>query len=305
MGLQPPTSATPVEDLVDEHADEHADEYEARRSVMVDALVEAMESLPANPTAAMQVMWLADGAKTDANALASAIELDPGLTARVLRLANSAFYSPYGSVSSVSRAVVNVGFSTVKALATAALTGLDDAPELPVDFWEHAAKVAHAASQVARHFGAPGKDAFALGLLHDVGEGLLCTIDTESWRTIEATTASKTNERFSAEVAAFGMTHAEVAGRVLDAWKLPRELVRTIYDHHRAPSSDREMTPLALSLAAGEAIAELYCDDPDPARASKLRFELERSGLAPDFLDRIGPRLAAETATLTEALAGE
>ena len=277
-------------------------------TMMVEALLDAMESLPANPSVAMRVLWLADGSRTDAAALANAIESDPGLTARVLRLANSVYYSPGGSVGNVARAVVNVGFGSVKALATAALTGLDTAPELPHHFWEHAAQVAHASSLAAHYFGAPAKDTFALGLLHDIGEGLLCTIDAPTWRAIETDTMATTPERLEAEISAFGMTHAEVAGRVLEAWKLPPELYRPIFDHHasampRDPDpTEEEPGPLALALAAGEAIAELFCDRPTAKRSARLRRDLEKSGIADDFVRRIGRRLSVESAGLTEAL---
>ena len=280
------------------------------RTIMVETLLDAMESLPANPSVAMRVLWLADGSRTDAAALANAIESDPGLTARVLRLANSVYYSPGGAVSNVARAVVNVGFGSVKALATAALTGLDTAPELPHHFWEHAAQVAHASSLAARHFGAPAKDTFALGLLHDVGEGLLCMVDARTWRSIETDTPAVTTERLDAEISAFGMTHAEVAGRVLEAWKLPVDLHQTISDHHALLSPprwqpdyepDENPSALTLALAAGEAIAELFCDRPDARRSARLRRELERSGMADDFVLRIGRRMSAESAGLTEA----
>src|SRR5690606_33474668 len=126
----------------------------------LEALLATMDAFPSNPSVAMRVLWIADDPRATAPLLANTLEQDPALTARVLRIANSAYFSPGSRVTNVPRAVVTVGFATVRALAAGAVTGLDDGGRLPEDFWEHSAQVAHATGLVARQLGVGANDAF-------------------------------------------------------------------------------------------------------------------------------------------------
>lgn len=270
-----------------------------KQAAQLKELLAAMESLPANPSIAMRVLWLVDDPRMDAPSLATSIELDPALTARLLRVANAAFYSPRSTVTNVSRAVVSVGFSTVQALAAAAVTGIDDEAPLPERFWQHAAEVAHAASLVARHFGVGANDAFAAGLLHDMGEAVLCRIDPIAWKQIAADTMEDTDERLAAEAAVFGEDHVEVVGRILRAWHLPETLASAVGSHH----SDTPPTPLGGALACGAAFADLVCGHPSEDRVEWATSQLEAVGVGEEFVERVGPRLLEETAALAEVFA--
>ncbi len=256
-----------------------------------------MESLPANPSIAMRVLWLVDDPRMDAPSLATSIELDPMLTARLLRVANAAFYSPRSRVTNVSRAVVSVGFATVQALAAASVSGIDEDAELPDRFWQHAAEVAHAASLVARHFGVGANDAFAAGLLHDMGEAVMCRIDPVAWKELAAYTPVYSEERLAAEREVFGESHVEVVAHILRAWHLPETLTAAVGAHHAEGSP----TPLAGALTCGAAFADLVCGHPSPERLEWARHQLETAGVGQEFVERVGPRLVEETAALAEA----
>lgn len=264
----------------------------------LEELLSTMESMPSNPTVAMRVLWVADDPRASASELANILELDPALTARVLRTANSAYYSMGSRVTNVPRAVVTVGFATVQALAAAAVTGLDSGADLPENFWEHSAQVAHATGLVARHFGVASNDAFAAGLLHDLGEGIMCRLAPEVWHEIESGTRPNTAERLASERAAYGTNHAEVVERILRAWHLPESLCAATGSHHDPTAST---TPLGAALLAGTTFAQLVCGDlPDDARDAAVA-ELAEAGLTEEFIDKVVARLEAETKVLAEA----
>jgi putative nucleotidyltransferase with HDIG domain len=266
----------------------------------MEALLAAMEAMPSNPSVAMRVLWIADDPQTNTPALATTIELDPALSARLLRIANAAFYSRGSRVTSVGRAVISVGFATVQALAAAAVSGLDENARVPAAFWDHAATVAHASSLVARHFDAGANEAFAAGLLHDIGEGVMCQIDPDGWTTIE-TTPADSPERLAAERAHFGATHVEVASRILRAWHLPDPLVVAVASHHG--SGGVPLSPLAETVVCAEAFAELVASGGTGPRAVAARQTLHAAGVTDSFIERVGPRLTEETSALAEVLA--
>ena len=130
--------------------------------------------LAAQPLAALQVLRVVEDGRASSADLARVIEADPGLSARVMRLANSPYYGLSRRVGSASRAVVLLGFSAVRALAVSAAYGLlvDETNDGLPGFWSHCVCAAVGASCVARIAGAPMNDAFSAGLLHDVGLGL-------------------------------------------------------------------------------------------------------------------------------------
>src|SRR3546814_19435009 len=108
-----------------------------------------IEAMPSHPSVPLRILWLADDPRSSSSDLAKAVELDPALTARLLRMSNSAYYSLRTPVTNVSRAITVLGFSTVRSMAAAATAGLEDGSELPAGFWDHAAATAHTAQRLA------------------------------------------------------------------------------------------------------------------------------------------------------------
>lgn len=167
-------------------------------------LLQAMEELPSHPTVALRVLWLVDDPTSDVTRLAKTVELDPLLAARLIRISNSAYYSLRTPVTNVPRAIAALGFATVRSLAASAACGLsDDDTAVEGAFWFHAAAVANAAQLLAGRYGVPSSDAFALGLLHDLGEALLHRAAPAAWSQLGA---RPTPQR---EIELFGITHAE------------------------------------------------------------------------------------------------
>src|SRR5256885_16223378 len=104
--------------------DHLVEEAEAERGALVDVLIEELERLPAQPSVAVRTVWVADQPNSSAKDLAAALTADPALTARVLRLANSAYYGLSRRVAEVSFAVTVVGFPTGRAMAAVDGSGL-------------------------------------------------------------------------------------------------------------------------------------------------------------------------------------
>src|SRR5690242_18186541 len=84
---------------------EAEEEAAAREAAQVEALVAELEGLPAHPSAAARVLWIADDPTSSATDLAAAVSADPSLTARAMKMANSAYYGLSGRVASATFAV--------------------------------------------------------------------------------------------------------------------------------------------------------------------------------------------------------
>lgn len=278
-------------------APDATDPAETARNQQIEALLQAMEELPSHPTVALRVLWLVDDPSSDVARLAKTVELDPLLSARLIRISNSAFYSLRTPVTNIPRAIAALGFATVRSLAASAACGLsDDETAVDGEFWSHAAAVANAAQLVAGRYGVPSSDAFALGLMHDLGEALLQRAVPAAWSELGP---RPTPQR---ELELLGITHAEAGARVLEAWKFPAPFCEAIANHHHS-LSPRE-TALTRCLIAAELIANLALDQLSMAKSDAARMVLGLDGIEGEALDRIIDRVQHETAALSAVLTG-
>ena len=222
------------------------------------SFTDELQRLPAQPISAMRVMRMVDDPHTSVADLARLVETDPALSAQVMRLANSPYYGLQNSVSSAGRAVVLLGFTTVRALAVSAACGLltTDRRVFPPGFWPHALGAAVGSAAIARRVGVATSEAFSAGLLHDIGAALLYRRDPDVYLDLVAVAGFDPDALVAMEHREFGADHAEVGGEVLKAWRFPAPFVRAVAGHHRPP--DELGDSLARVVVAGEALARVY-----------------------------------------------
>ena len=263
---------------------------------------EDLSRLPAQPAAALKVLRLVEDPRSSSAELARLIEADPVLSARVMRLANAPYYGLSRKVGSASRAVVLLGFSTVRALAVSAACSLlaDDASLGPAGFWSHSVATAAAASVVAGELGAPAGEAFSCGLLHDIGVALLFRRDRSGYAGLLAGGAPGHDTFLAAEAAAFGLTHTEAGAAALEAWRFPPAFVRAVADHHNPP--ERVGNSLGRLVIAGQALAGLLGALPHHVPPTDLGPALDAVGIAPDASRRLALAARREIEDLGRAL---
>lgn len=251
------------------------------------SLAEELARLPAQPIAAIRVVAMIEDPNTSAADLARLIETDPALSARVMRLANAPYYGLTRKVASAARAVVLLGFSTVRALAVSAACGLlaEQGQLGPAGYWSHSVATAAGASVVARHVGASTGDAFSAGLLHDLGAALLNRQAPGVYERILRSHAEGRTPILAAEHEAFGTTHAQAGADVLDSWRFPKSFVRAIAGHHNHPEQIPEL--LGRIVVAGETIALQLDDSMAHDGACDLAEAIESLGIHPNRTRRL------------------
>jgi len=266
-------------------------------------VIDELQRLPMRPSAVTQVLTVLDDEGASARDVASALQTDPTLCARLLHLANSPYFGLSGKVGNVERAVVALGASTVRTLAVSTAAGMfgEKGEAMPDGFWRHSVAVAAGASIAARFAHIPPGDALCAGLLHDLGAALLFRMDTDGYT--ERSAAELTPEAYiESEAEAYTGNHAMIGAFALDAWKLPESIVMAIRMHHLDPTTVEEK--LGRVVIAGEALARSADENEnwshEPARDPAETFHA--LGLTAVSIEMLVRRTAEEAEALDAVL---
>ncbi len=262
----------------------------------VEQLVQQLQRLPAHRMSATRVLHLVDDPTSSAEDLGKVISTDPSMTARLLKMANSASVGLSTPVGTVAGAVTVLGFSVVRSVAVSWAAGLfEGGPRsLPDGYWEHSITVASAAVRIGMALGVPGGQAYSAGLLHDLGQPLLLRFDPVRYRRLLREVAKPDSpEQCEAERRVYGQDHAMVGALVLRSWGLPDDLVDAVANHHHSMTPDDPPTRQAVALAES---AAQYLREPrtlEPDEREDLGYLLARAGITQLSVDELieGTRL--------------
>lgn len=204
----------------------------------LDEVVDNLRILLPLPEAVLRAIELISNSRSSTAMVAKAIESDQALTAKMLQLANSAYYSPRRRIPNVEQAIVRVGYATTKEmlLSAAAWHGLErvrGVRTLPVrDLWRHSLGAAFCARTLAGMVGqVRAEEAYTTALLHDLGLlAVMQAAPAEMARVVEISTKGRPLAQAEREV--LGFDHAEVGAKLLEMWQLPESSVATVRWHH-------------------------------------------------------------------------
>lgn len=218
------------------HAEDNAT---ALAQLTLDEVVEKTPDLPALPAATLAVMRESQASTATAHSVARYLSQDQALTARVLRLANSAFYGMQRRIASPDEAVIVLGMRAVRNLAMIASTyhwmdkPLKGYSLEPHEFWEHSLSTAVAAQVLAQNVAPASCDlAFTCGLLHDLGKVALSAWLENRSCAMSAVAAKLDLTIDQAERRVLGFDHQQVGSRLAEKWNLPKVIVDAIGFHH-------------------------------------------------------------------------
>ena len=207
--------------------------------------------LPNTRPAALRVLQEQDVGAGD---LAALVEVDPSLTAAVLRRANSTQQFALEPAVTAQHAVVRIGVEETRRLVAGlvlhdSFDGLSHAGIDTTELWRHLVAVALLAD--AHVGGTTGRgEPFAAGLLHDIGRMAMANFDPDRYRRVVEVARQGLDVR-SAESLLFGAGHTDWGVRIGWEWGLPPATVAAIAEHHQ-PRADQ---PLALAVAHGREVA--------------------------------------------------
>ncbi len=209
--------------------------------------------LPVLPEAAGRVMTATMDESCDARKLAMLVQRDASLAAHLLRLANSALYSPSVPIVTLPQAVSRLGMAKIREIALiisceSRVFRAGDRNEVVRAIFRHSLAAGSFAQEIARLRRWNVEEAFLCGLMHDVGKPVILQALADLSRELKLPLSMEAAD------AAMDAAHAEVGSRLVKEWKLPARLEETILWHHQpeaAPTCAQTamMTRLADDLS--------------------------------------------------------
>ena len=226
---------------------------------------------------------------TPLDAIAETMGRDQGLTAKVLTMANSAFYGLQQEVTTVARALTVLGLNEVRTLVLAVgVKALTQDKNFPKDFnlksyWEHQLRVGLAARMLAPLMGGLGGDSlFTAGIHHDLGKLLTALHRPDDWRIIEELAAARPLAYSEAEEEHWGLEHGVIGSMVMGSWNLPVALTEPVNWHHapmHSPSHRREALALCVADALTHSMADPQAVVRCPWREVTAKFHIDGDDL--------------------------
>ncbi|OQX91951.1 MAG: hypothetical protein B6D58_05445 [candidate division Zixibacteria bacterium 4484_95] len=227
-----------------------------------------VKELSTSPTILKEVLDLVNSPDTSAKDLSELVLKDPGLTTRLLKIANSSYYGFRHEISSVQQAIVMMGLSAVKYFILS-LTVLNQLYTQKgksrlnqKQLWLHFLEVASATKRVALQTGYKYADeAYIAGLLHDIGIVLLENNFPDEYQDV-LKLVSKGNTIIEAELEIFGVDHQEVAGNIISHWNIPSILHDPISKHHLNDGEDvNNLSKIGKMVAFVDSMAMVPFDE--------------------------------------------
>ncbi len=212
-------------------------------------IVENISQLPSLPSVATKLMEVVNSPDTSADDAAALVEKDPALTGALLRMANSAFYGIPRSISSVSSAVVVLGFNTIRSIVLSAsiikaFPSNEQVQQFDRQrFWRHSILCGLGAKLLAQrtsrsHMLDP-ESAFCAGILHDIGKLIFEQYVTEDFSKACHCAIENKISLFEAEKQVMGITHPEIGIILSDKWALPIDLEQGLVHHHNPENAEK------------------------------------------------------------------
>ena len=194
--------------------------------------------IPVMPSVAAKILSMASGdMDMSFRQLEDIIKVDQGLTARILKIANSAQYARQREITQLQSAITLLGFKTLKNLvllvAASGMFSRIQKSRFYQDHWYHSLLTAFLARSIALRCRARevAEETFLAGLFHDVGKVVLYSADVAGYTAILEREREEGVLLREAEAAALGVEHQRIGGALLDRWSFPRVFVDAALEH--------------------------------------------------------------------------
>jgi len=226
----------------------------------LDALFQNPTALPTAPKVVEELISSFDKASVSTEEIAKKLSADPVLSAKLLRLANSAYYHVSRSIGTVEDAVLMLGFVTVRTLVISSglVSGFKTVPGLDLkQFWRYSLHTAVSAKWIAKQSGENTDLAFTIGMMHAIGQLVIHSAMPEQAMALDKIASPMDARRIDAEIASLGYCYADVGAELARRWKFPDAFAETISAlpdplHHE---SDNNLA-IVIALAAWRARVE-------------------------------------------------
>lgn len=259
---------------------------------------ERIQSSPSMPSLCQTLITNFNNPNLDFRALSEEMKFDPGTTANILKLANSAYFGSTGEIDSLQTAFVRLGmkqlFQVVAAQGAASrlstrLAGYD---LMPNELLRHSVWVAIAAEELAKILNIrPPEMIFTIGLLHDMGKVLFDEFIEKEAARIHQEEAFMTESFDELETEIFGTNHAHAGADLIAGWNFPEELIEAVRWHH-CPNMAKEHTSTVDMIHVADMLAysEGLGTGIDGLMYRTCEESIKRLGLKSKIIERVASK---------------
>ncbi len=218
-------------------------------------------NIPSSSIITRQVLKKIHDRSSNANEIVEIIQYDPPLTARILRIANSTYSRAASKINSLERAVVTLGFETIREIVSTTavsnyFTGAKTQNDLDIKgLWFHSVGTAKASKIIAEKLGYEQLDVvYTVGLLHDFGKFILISDYPQNYS--KAINYCKINkcQIIHSEQNIFNLDHTMIGNILCDIWKLPEKITEVMLYYHDPAEIPEEKRKLAQIINLGNHI---------------------------------------------------
>lgn len=199
---------------------------------VIDNFFEQLHTMPMLPKVVQEVTELLNKGDVDVKTLADKVNHDQVLSARVLRMSNSAYFGCSREISTIEEAVGLIGLAKLKTLviASGVTSAFTDVPGLDLKrFWQHSLITASVAREISKEVGLDADTAYIAGLMHTVGQLPIHMVFPHAGAEIEEACEGKSVlERHNVEQTILGLDHNEVGEKLAKRWNFPEDISRVI-----------------------------------------------------------------------------
>ncbi len=224
---------------------------------VVKVIIKGIEELPPLPDVVQKILHIVNDEGAGAKDLARIINSEPSLTAKILKITNSSFYGLKQQVTTISHAVVILGFNEVKNLVLGysifsnLLNMKGEERRASLEFWRHNMACGVAARVLGEQIGYKNmEELFVVGLLHDIGKTVFFDYFTDRYRDVVRQALEKRKAHYQEEKEVLGLTHADVGFWLAKHWNLPVIIRDGIRFHHQPELARKSMDPYTPTLAS-------------------------------------------------------
>jgi HD-like signal output (HDOD) protein len=257
-------------------------------------LIANLGDLPPLPQVASQVLRISADPDATAEDLRKVISTDQALTSQILKISNSAMFGMVREVTTLTQAIMTLGFSTIKSVVIASsaknlyhrgTVGLQERL-----IWEHALVAAIGSRAFAKSLRfARVEEAFIGGLMHDIGKSVMGVKFPERYSALLRTVYNDKGNSLQLELDTFGFDHAMVGEALLGAWNLAPSLQAAVRWHHDPLQAQADCQELAAIVALANHLAleeKIGIGDPEHLKGASLQA-MDILKLGPEALDGI------------------
>jgi putative nucleotidyltransferase with HDIG domain len=268
-----------------------------------------LKAFPSMPGAAVKLLALVDDPEINVARIEQILRQDAGLTANLLKLANSAYFGIPSKVGSVRQAVLLLGLKRlIQMVIASCVSAIMDKPVpgydlLPGELWRHSLAVTVAAEGLVKELKVDAaEEIFTAALLHDVGKLVLGEFVADGFHKIEHAMVQGVAFE-TAEDMVLGTNHADLGARILKQWSLPMGIVNAVRWHHDPESA--EQSDLMLDIVH---VANVLClmigigVGRDGLQHQPCGAAVERLGLASGHLEKVASQTLQWVEELSEVL---